>query len=93
MRCKETIFGFKQPEITAPFDYEKVIPTDQPYWRIGFNARYLIDALKAAKTSCGSCFNSPIVLEITNPTSPVAIKTNGGSDIKIVMPMRLDERQ
>lgn len=91
VRCKDTIYGFKQPNITTPFDWEKVLPTDQPSLRIGFNARYLLDALKAAKASCGSVFNSPIVLEFTSPLSPVVFKTNGGSDIKFVLPMRIKD--
>ena len=78
IRCNKVSFGFKQPVVINPFDLKKLVPSVKPSFRIGFNANFLLDALKAAKASCGNAFNSPIVLEFTDPNNAVLIRTNKG---------------
>jgi DNA polymerase-3 subunit beta len=52
---------------------------------IGFNARYIIDALATVGE------NQPFVLELSNETGPTKIYTEADeSAIGIVMPMRLE---
>jgi DNA polymerase-3 subunit beta len=50
---------------------------------VGFNARYLIDAL-------GVIMSENVVLELQDPLSPVLLREEGGEDYKcVVMPMRI----
>jgi DNA polymerase-3 subunit beta len=50
---------------------------------VGFNARYLIDAL-------GVIISENVVLELQDPLSPVLLREEGGEDYKcVVMPMRI----
>lgn len=89
IRCDNYIFGFNQPKDKDYFDYDKAIPTNEPSFKIGFNANYLLTMLQAAKTSIGNVFKSPVVLEFTgNETMPVILRTNQ-DDIKMVLPVRL----
>lgn len=93
IRCNKVSFGFKQPGIIDPSDWKTYVPSVKPTFRIGFNANYLLDALKAAKASCGNAFNAPIVLEFTDPNAAVLIRTNKGEDIKLVLPIRLKDQE
>ena len=88
IRCAGALFGFEQPDVSQRFEWQKVIPKDEPTFRIGFNGNYLLNALQAAKVSAGQTFKNPIVLEFWTPTSPMVIRTNQ-DDIKMVLPMRL----
>jgi DNA polymerase-3 subunit beta len=50
---------------------------------VGFNARYLIDAL-------GVIMSENVMLELQDPLSPVLLREEGGEDYKcVVMPMRI----
>lgn len=88
IRCAGALFGFEQPDVSQRFEWQKVIPKDEPTFRIWFNGNYLLNALQAAKVSAGQTFKNPIVLEFWTPTTPVIIRTNQ-ADIKMVLPMRL----
>lgn len=88
IRCNGMLFGVEQPDILQRFEWQKVIPKDEPSFKIGFNGNYLLNALQAAKISAGQTFKNPIVLEFWTPTSPVIIRTNT-DDIKMVMPIRI----
>ena len=88
IRCAGALFGFEQPDVSQRFEWQKVIPKDEPTFRIGFNGNYLLNALQAAKISAGQTFKNPIVLEFWTPTSPVIIRTNT-DDIKMVLPIRI----
>lgn len=88
IRCAGALFGFEQPDVSQRFEWQKVIPKDEPTFRIGFNGNYLLNALQAAKISAGQTFKNPIVLEFWTPTSPVLIRTNT-DDIKMVLPIRI----
>lgn len=90
IRCAGALFGFEQPDISQRFEWQKVIPKDEPTFRIGFNGNYLLNALQAAKVSAGQTFKNPIVLEFWTPTTPVIIRTNT-DDIKMVLPIRIKE--
>lgn len=92
IRCEEFMFGFVQPEKVEQFNYKKFLaPLDEkPVFRIGFDARFLIDALNAAKASCGNAFKAPIALEFYGPLAPAFIRTNDG-DIKLIQPVRLKD--
>ena len=88
IRCNGMLFGVEQPDILQRFEWQKVIPKDEPSFKIGFNGNYLLNALQAAKISAGQTFKNPIVLEFWTPTSPVIIRTNT-DDIKMVLPIRI----
>lgn len=89
IRSDGCIFGYEQP--TGKFlDWERVIPEDEPRFKITFNGDYLLSALQAAKVSCGGSYHCPIVLEFRSNTEPVVIRTNK-NDIKLVLPMRTKE--
>lgn len=88
IRCNGMLFGVEQPDILQRFEWQKVIPKDEPTFRIGFNGNYLLNVLQAAKISAGQTFKNPIVLEFWTPTSPVIIRTNT-DDIKMVLPIRI----
>ena len=90
IRCAGAFFGFEQPDVSQRFEWQKVIPKDEPTFRIGFNGNYLLNALQAAKVSAGQTFKNPIVLEFWTPTTPVIIRTNT-DDIKMVLPIRIKE--
>lgn len=90
IRCAGALFGFEQPDVSQRFEWQKVIPKDEPTFRIGFNGNYLLNALQAAKVSAGQTFKNPIVLEFWTPTTPVIIRTNT-DDIKMVLPIRIRE--
>ena len=90
IRCAGALFGFEQPDVSQRFEWQKVIPKDEPTFRIGFNGNYLLNALQAAKVSAGQTFKNPIVLEFWTPTTPVIIRTNT-DDIKMVLPIRIKE--
>lgn len=86
IRCGDFIFGC--PQKGGEFlDWQKVIPTGEPTFRIGFNGNYLLSALQAAKASCGG-LKEPVVLEFRGPCDPVLLRTNK-EDIKMVLPMRI----
>lgn len=90
IRCNGMLFGVEQPDILQRFEWQKVIPKDEPSFKIGFNGNYLLNALQAAKVSAGQTFKNPIVLEFWTPTTPVIIRTNT-DDIKMVLPIRIKE--
>ena len=81
------MFGYQQPQGEF-LDWEKVLPTGEPSFRIGFNGEYLLSALQAAKVSVGGTYKSPVILEFRTPLDPVIIRTNK-DDIKMVLPVRI----
>ncbi len=89
VNCNGVIFGFEQPKSTDFLNWEEVIPKGDPTFKIAFDGNYLLDALKAAKTSAGS-FKNPVVLQFFSPTSPAIIKTNK-DDIKMILPVRIKD--
>ena len=89
IRCNGFIFGYKQPEGEF-LDWEKVIPTGDVKYKIGFNGDYLLSALRAAKVSSGKAFKTPVVLEFRNPNEPIILRTNK-KDVKMVLPVRLKD--
>lgn len=91
IRCNGFIFGYKQPKGEF-IDWEKVIPTSDVQYKIGFNGDYLLSALQAAKASCGKSFKTCVVLEFRTPLDPIVLRTNE-KDVKIVLPVRLTERE
>lgn len=92
IRCDGFHFGYEQPE-KSDFDWVKALPSTPVQYRIGFNGNYLLQALQAAKVSCGGNFRKPVVLEFRSPNEPMLIRTNNGEDIKLVMPIRLQEQK
>lgn len=88
IRCNGMLFGVEQPDILQRFEWQKVIPKDEPSFKIGFNGNYLLNALQAAKVSAGQTFKNPVILEFWTPTTPVIIRTNT-DDIKMVLPIRI----
>ena len=89
IRCGGFIFGYEQPQGEF-LDWEKVIPTEEVRYKIGFNGDYLLSALQAAKASAGNSFKVPVVLEFRSPLAPIVLRTNE-KDVKIVLPVRLSE--
>lgn len=88
IECLGCIFGFVQP-VGEFLDWGKVLP-NEPTFRIGVNADYLLSALQAAKASVGGAFKQPAILEFRGPIGPITIKTNH-EDVKMVMPVRIRE--
>lgn len=88
IECLGCIFGFVQP-IGEFLDWGKVLP-NEPTFRIGVNAEYLLSALQAAKASVGGAFKQPAILEFRGPIGPITIKTNH-EDVKMVLPVRIRE--
>ena len=37
IRCAGALFGFEQPDVSQRFEWQKVIPKDEPTFRIAFN--------------------------------------------------------
>ena len=91
LRCNGFVFGYQQPD-GEPFDYEKVLPKNEPQFEIGFNGDYLLSALQAAKASVGSTFKNPVVLEFRSPLEPIVLRTNT-DDVKMVLPIRLKSKE
>ena len=89
IRCNGFIFGYKQPEGEF-LDWEKVIPTNEIQYKIGFNGDYLLSALQAAKKSVGSSFKNAVILEFRSPTEPILLRTNV-DDVKLVLPIKIKE--
>lgn len=89
IRCDGFIFGYEQPQGEF-LDWEKVIPTGDIQYKIGFNGDYLLSALQAAKASAGNSFKCPVVLEFRSPLSPIVLRTNE-KDVKMVLPIRINE--
>jgi DNA polymerase III sliding clamp (beta) subunit (PCNA family) len=77
--------GYKQPKADA-FNYENVLPKAPPTFKIAFNARLLLDAIKAAVLSAG--YKEPTVLEFQSNIDPVIIRT-GKQNVKMVLPIRM----
>lgn len=86
-RCDGFIFGYQQPNCEF-LNWEKVLPKEDPSFRIGFNGEYLLNALLAARVSVGGTYKCPVVLEFRTPLDPVIIRTNK-HDIKMVLPVRI----
>lgn len=77
-RLGEDIEGF--------MDVEKAMPNKEPVERIGFNPKYLVDALKSFKQ--GS--RNPVVLEIRDSISPIVIRSKQNpTDYRLVLPVRM----
>lgn len=87
IRCDGSVFSYEQPKDGDFIDWRKFIPSDEPVYRIRFNGKYMLDALRAAKVSCGGFIKNPIALEFRSPQSPILLRTND-DDIKMVMPVR-----
>lgn len=89
IRSTGFLFGYSQPD---PFDFnwQKVIPKNEVSYKIGFNGNYLLEALQAAKASCGNSFKKAVVLEFRSPLEPIVLRTNT-DDIKMVLPIRITE--
>lgn len=90
IRCNEVICGIMQPNFKEKFNYRKILPENEPVYRIGFNADYLLKALQAAKASVNGAFKSPVILEFRTPSTPIVLRTNN-EDIKLVCPVRLKD--
>ena len=88
IECLGCIFGFVQP-VGNFLDWEKTLP-NEPTFRIGVNAEYLLSALQAAKASVGGAFKQPAILEFRGTLGPITIKTNH-EDVKMVLPVRIRE--
>jgi len=87
---KGSIHGFKQP-CGEGFDHQKAIDDSTQsdvVYRIGFNPRYLVDALQSFDTP--STLREAIVLEFRDPQKPAFIKMRGFGD-RMVLPVRLKE--
>lgn len=67
-------------------DVEKAMPNKEPVERIGFNPKYLVDALKSFKQDS----RNPVVLEIRDPLSPIVIRSKQNpTDYRLVLPVRM----
>lgn len=66
IRCNGMLFVVEQPDILQRFEWQKVIPKDEPTFKIGFNGKYLLTALQAAKISAGQESNHFGVLDADN---------------------------
>ncbi|MDA8175312.1 MAG: DNA polymerase III subunit beta [Nitrospiraceae bacterium] len=77
--------GEARDEVPADYDGEPVT--------IGFNAKYLIDALVAMESFTdggGEEGKGKVIFEFQDPLSPTLLKTMGGDDYRcVVMPMRI----
>lgn len=76
---------YHAPDPYEFFDIEKFFPKDDPTFRIGFNAQYLMRMLK----SCvDTKMNAETVLEFRGPLMPIILKTKSGSE-RLLLPMRI----
>lgn len=91
LTCMDFSATYKQPE-GKYLDWERIVPATPPEYSIAFNGNLLLDALKAAKISCGRSFKGPLIIEFREPTKPIVIRTNE-SDIKLVLPMRMQKKE
>lgn len=87
IRCEDYIFGYRQPEGEF-LDWEKVIPKNDPIFKIGFNGDFLLTALQSAKKSVGDVFKGPVILEFHGEMAPIVLRTNV-DDVKFVLPVRV----
>lgn len=88
IKCNGFSFGYDQPN-AEEFDWRKAIPKTEVKYKIGFNGNYLLQALQAAKASCGG-FRKPVILEFRSNLEPILLRTNN-EDIKMVLPVRFKE--
>lgn len=89
IRCNGFSFGYEQPSGGEFLAWQKVLPTEEVAYKIAFDGNYLLQALQAARISCGG-FKVPVVLEFRSPVSPILLKT-GNSNVKMVLPIRMKE--
>ena len=89
LMCMDFRVTYKQPE-SKYLDWRQVVPTTPPDYRIAFNGDLLLDALKAAKISCGRSFKDLLIIEFRAPNEPIVIRTNE-DDIKLVLPIRMQK--
>lgn len=92
LRCNGNIMGCEQPDGEF-LDYEKFFEKKPNAHRYGFNARFLLDAVAAARDSLGSKLSAsnPIILEFTGPQDPAFIFTDNGKNMKMVLPVRIND--
>lgn len=88
IKCNGFSFGYDQP-IAEEFNWRNAFPKTEVKYKIGFNGNYLLQALQAAKASCGG-FRKPVVLEFRSNLEPILLRTNN-EDIKMVLPVRFKE--
>lgn len=84
IRSAGYVFGYEQPECNF-MEWQKQIPSSEPNFKIAFDGRLLVDALKSAEISSG--FKHQLIMEFHGENNPVVIKTND-NDIKLVMPRK-----
>lgn len=67
-------------------DVEKAIPNKEPVERVGFNPKFLADALKSYKQEP----RDAVVLEIRGPLDPLVIRSmQNPTDYRLVLPVRM----
>ena len=89
IRCWGFSFGYTQPQDSG-FKWEKVIPTTDVKYRIGFNGNYLLTALQEPKVSAGESFRQPIILEYRTNTEPILLRSYK-EYIKMVLPVLIKD--
>lgn len=87
IRCDGFMFGYQQP-CGEFIEWQNVIPTSEPQFKIAFNGDYLLSALQAAKASVGGTYKTPVILEFRSPLEPIILRTNK-NDVKMVLPVRM----
>ena len=91
LECDHVSVSYVQP-CGEYFNWRPRIPATPPNYSIAFNGNLLLDALKAAKISCGRSFKGPLVIEFRDSNDPIVIRTNE-DDIKLVLPLRMQKRE
>lgn len=89
-RCEGFVFGYQQPKSGEFLDWQKVLPTSDVQYKIGFNGDYMLSALQAAKASVGGTYKGPVILEFRSSVEPIILRTNK-DDVKMVLPVRIKE--
>lgn len=89
IRCDSFIAGCSRIDGNNTFDWHEALP-GAPEFRIAFNAKYLLKALRAALISRGKNLWEPVILEFHGPLEPVVFRT-GKDNVKLVMPIRIKD--
>ena len=86
------VYGYKQPKEPENFlDWKKAVPDRECVFRYGINPKYLIAAVQAAAVR--RVYNEPIVLEFYGENLPMTLRLSGSSSFKMVLPVRLKDRE
>lgn len=90
LSCGDDIVGFKQPDGEF-LEWKKTyddIAKSEPVLRMGFNAKYMYEAIASLKATTPDFYREPVILEAFSPLQPAILRSKSSGE-RIVLPVRL----